>query len=124
MILVDTDIMIDYLRGYKPGVEFIEEKFQFIAVSVFTEMELIIGCRNKDEIKKLKEFLKHFTSISADKNILSDAVKILSGSYLSDGVEIIDSIIAATAKNKKMVLYSKNIKHYKNIKSLKLVKPY
>ena len=78
MILVDTDILIDYLRGYEPGVQFIEEKFRFIAISGFTEMELIIGCRNKNEIKKLQEFLKHFTCTYVDKSILSDAINILS----------------------------------------------
>ena len=54
MILVDTDILIDYLRGYDKAINFIEKNKNNICISVLSKMELMIGCQNKNAIKKNK----------------------------------------------------------------------
>ena len=60
MLMIDTDIVIDYLRHYKKGLDFINEHKNEIAISDFVEIELILGCRNKDEIRNLENLLKSF----------------------------------------------------------------
>jgi predicted nucleic acid-binding protein len=45
--LVDTDILIDAAKEQKDAVSFPqgEESHRILAVSVVTEMELVVGCR-------------------------------------------------------------------------------
>ena len=55
MLIVDTDILIDVGRNVNEAVNclrHIEQKFS-VAVSSVTQMELIIGCRNKNELHSL-----------------------------------------------------------------------
>lgn len=62
LILVDTDVLIDASRGVNNAVTFLEaiEKESTLAVSTVTEMELIVGCRNKTELRELDKFLARF----------------------------------------------------------------
>jgi predicted nucleic acid-binding protein len=58
--IIDTDILIDAGRGIQAAVE----RLNAIAastiptISVITQMELIVGCRNKSELQKLAKFLE------------------------------------------------------------------
>jgi len=124
VILIDTDIVIDYLRRYEKGLDFIKKHKEKIAISDFLEIELIIGCRNKEEIKDLEEFLKKFSILNTNSEIIKTAVDLLKNHYLKDGIEAIDSIIAASALFYDIDFYTRNSKHFKNIKGLRLFKPY
>jgi len=53
MILVDTDIIIDYLRSDKKAIDFIENSA--ICITYFTELELLAGCSNKEQMKELND---------------------------------------------------------------------
>lgn len=62
LTLVDTDILIDAALQVDDAInclDFLEETSS-LAVSVVTQMELIIGCRNKAELRKLEQFLERF----------------------------------------------------------------
>jgi len=56
MILVDTDILIDTGRNINGAVNCLQQIEQnlSVAVSSITQMELIIGCRNKNELHSLE----------------------------------------------------------------------
>ena len=60
-VLIDTPIMIDLLRGIeksKNWLDGIENENRLI--SVVTVAELIAGCRNKNEQKKIDRELKEY----------------------------------------------------------------
>ena len=50
-LLVDTDILIDVGRGIDNAVDYIDScsKKYHLSISIVTEMELIVGCRNKTD---------------------------------------------------------------------------
>ncbi len=53
MVLLDTDIMIDFLRGYPPALIFFDALGENeILLPGFVVMELIQGCKNKTEQEK------------------------------------------------------------------------
>lgn len=58
VVMVDTDILVDVARGVDTAASFLEEmKSRYVlAVCSVTEMELIVGCRNKVELLHLKNF--------------------------------------------------------------------
>ena len=94
-----------------------------LGISVVTQMELIIGCRNKKELKDLNQFLKRFQIISLNENTATKAIDLLHRYRLSHGLLIADSLIAATALVMDVSFPSKNQKDYRFIENLKLL-PY
>ncbi len=125
MIIVDTDILIDAARNVQEAINClhkIEEK-DTLAISSVTEMELIIGCRDKNELNLLQDFLNRFQVIKLNEFISDKATVLLKGYRLSHGLLIADSLIAATAIIENLPLISKNQRDYRFIEELSLL-PY
>jgi predicted nucleic acid-binding protein len=59
LILVDTDILIDAGRKVIAAIGYLEhmEQQTTLGISVITQMELMVGCRNKREWRLLDRFL-------------------------------------------------------------------
>lgn len=124
-ILIDTDILIDVSRNIKEAIDClatIEEKHTPM-VSVVTQMELLVGCRNKLELQKTEEFLKRFHVIKLNENISEIALNLLIKYRLSHGLLIPDALIAATALHIEQSFISKNQRDYCFISNLLLL-PY
>ena len=61
MILLDTDVMIDVLRGYDPAVTWLQcLQYQEIGLPGLVAMELLQGCPNIREQKRLEKNLSNF----------------------------------------------------------------
>ena len=125
MIIIDTDILIDAGRCIDEALnclQQIEDKFSS-AVSTITQMELIVGCRNKNEMGLLEHFLERFQIISLNEHISDTATDLLKKYRLSHGLLIADSLIAATAIVSDIPFISKNQRDYRFIEDLNLL-PY
>lgn len=123
MIIVDTDILIDAARCIEDAVNCLQqiEDTSSLAISAVTQMELIIGCRNKKELKSLEHFLQRFEIISLNEQISDTAAELLKTYRLSHGLLIADALIAATAIVTNTKLISKNQKDYRFIEELDLL---
>ena len=99
MTIVDTDIVIDAGRGVREAVDCLKniKASSTLAISVITQMELMVGCGNKSELQKLEKFLKQFQIIKLNEAISDKAMELLRLYRLSHGLLIADSLIAATA---------------------------
>ncbi len=125
MLIVDTDILIDAGRNVYEAVDClqqIEQRFS-VAVSSVTQMELIIGCRNKNELRSLEQFIERFHIINLDEKISDTAIDLLKQYRLSHGLLIADALIAATAIISDLSFVSKNQGDYRFIEDLQLL-PY
>ncbi len=123
MILLDTNILIDVGRGVKTSVDVVKHitDESTIAISIVTQMELVIGCRNKSELQKLNKFLKNFQIISLDVEISKNALELLKKFRLSHGLLIADSLIAATALTYNLPLATRNVRDFKFIPKIQLL---
>lgn len=92
-----------------------------MAVSAVTQMELIVGCRDKSELKNLERFLQRFRIIRIDEQISAKVVELLKTWRLSHGLFIADALIAATAIITDVQFISKNQKDFRFIDGLKLL---
>jgi predicted nucleic acid-binding protein len=122
-IVVDTDILIDVARGDNTAIgclQSIKQQFQ-LATSVVTQMELIVGCRNKVELNELEKFLQHFQILKLTEQITDRAVDLLRQYRLSHGLLIADALIASTALEYDEAFITKNQRDYRFIPSLKLL---
>ena len=76
MILVDTNVIIESLRGKEETVTLLEKiGLKNIAISTITEMELYIGARDKKELNFIKKRLKKIEIIDFDKKISKKSVE-------------------------------------------------
>lgn len=122
-IIVDTDILVDVGRKVKEVVGRLdkEEQASVLGISVITQMELIVGCRNKQELNKLHRFLKRFQIVGLNESIGNKSIELLNRYRLSHDLLIADSLIAATALTMNVSLLSKNQRDYRFIDELKLL---
>jgi len=96
--LFDTDVLIDAGRGESEAMDALEQAAEDapLAISVITEMDLIVGCRNKDELAALDSFLRRFDVIPLRPAISEQATALLRTFRLIHGLLIADALIAAT----------------------------
>ncbi len=125
LILVDTDILIDAGRKATAAIDYLEhmEQQATLGVSVVTQMELMVGCRNKRELRVLDRFLRRFSIVTVNEAIADVSVALLRRYRLSHGLLIADAFIAATALTVDSPLVTKNQRDYRFIEGLVLL-PY
>lgn len=65
MILLDTDVMIDLLRQYPPAMQWLDtlDDEEEIALPGFVVMELVQGCRSKQEQQRLLQVLDPYAVV-------------------------------------------------------------
>jgi predicted nucleic acid-binding protein len=123
--LLDTSILIDVLRGYKPArdwVNSIPEAVQF--VSVVTAAELLSGCRNRAEQRSIERELALYQVIWLDEDTSRTALQFYQRFHLSHGVGFLDCLIAATTMMLGLRLMTLNLKHFASFPNLQVEKPY
>ena len=114
-ILVDTDVLIDFLRGYGPAVSFVNDHSDRIVLSAVVVAELYAGARGaKDDPEQtvLENLLSLFRVVPINNEIAR-----LGGLYRRDygpshGISLPDALVAATAVLEGAELKTVNVKHY------------
>jgi predicted nucleic acid-binding protein len=122
-LIIDTDVLIGYLRGNKKTRETIESNIPF-SISVITYMELIQGMKNKDEFKLFQKQIQKWNTniIQIDKEISSRAMFYVQEYALSHSMMLADALIAATVVQNNEALITANDKHYKFIPNIECTK--
>lgn len=120
--LLDTCILVDYLRDKAPAIEFLEGLDSAPAISVITVMELTAGIRGKEEERVLAQLFDELAIYDIDSPVAMDAGKYLKQYAASHAVEPPDALIAATVHCHALDLVTHNLKHFPMFKGLK--RPY
>ena len=122
-MLIDTDVIIWYMRGNATALDEIEKHKNF-SISVVTYMELVQGMRNKKELTSLRKALKSWNCkiIYITEEISSKAMFYVEQHYLSHSMQIADALIGATAASYGVPLLTGNDKNYKIVKEIDLMK--
>jgi len=122
-MIIDTDVLIWYLRGNENAQKVIKVNIPF-KISVISYMELLQGMKNKNESRILQKYLKKWSIeiIQINENISSRAMFFVEDYCLSHSMESGDSIIAATALEYHEVLLTANDRHYGFIPNIQISK--
>ena len=109
--------MIDVARGDRSATNSLQalQQTYVISISSVTEMELIVGCRNKTELQELDSLLNLFQVVKLNSVISDIAVVLLRQYRLSHGLLIPDALIAATALAQGVAFTTKNQRDYRFI---------
>ena len=114
-ILVDTDVLIDFLRGREQAVSFVNLESDRIILSSIVVAELYAGVwggKGDTEQSTLERFLSLFRIVH-----VTVAIARLGGLYKRDygrshGIGLADAVVAATATLENAELKTLNVKHY------------
>lgn len=125
MVIIDTDVLIEYLRGSPAAKDWLttldDEAFGIPGV---VAMELLIGCRNQSELQQVQRFLNSFTITWPEASEFEHSYRLLLAHRLSIGLSIPDALIAAMALSRGARLYTFNLKHFQIIPGLDVQQPY
>lgn len=123
MIIADTDVLIDYLKGSQPAADQVSahrrsENLQTTAITCF---ELLSGARGTagDHARRLVETIP---VLPLDRESAARAAQVrqeLEGLGFSIGMA--DSLIAGIALAHDFPLFTRNRKHFEKIEGLSLV---
>ena len=111
-LLIDTDVLIDYLRGKNDAKAFIDNIEDVIYISTITAAELYAGARKGKELTELDFFIDTFEVINVNKNISKTGGLYCNQYKPSHGTGLADALIAATAKEINAQIVTFNSKHF------------
>ena len=120
-VLVDTDILVDYLRGASMAVQYLEELDADLKLSAINVAELYAGVRDHER-DTVKDLLDCFEIVPLDQSLAIRGGLLRRDFGKSHGVGLADAIIAATAEKLGCPLATLNRKHYPMLNSV--VVPY
>ena len=120
MILVDTNVLIEILKGKHKTLAHMERLGEAPALSSVSLMELYYGAFNKSEIKQIEKFASLFELIPISKRVSFKATELVRDYSKSHNLDIPDSLIAATALVNNCKLLTYNIKDFRFIRGLEI----
>ena len=123
-LLVDTDILIDYLKKVKSAKILFSNDVLDIFCSILSKKELLSKPGlSSSERKKIDKILSKLKILKIDNEITNKYVLLIE-KYGMHRATMPDYIIAATAWAKNLPLLTRNKKHFEHIKEIKLIPPY
>ncbi|MFM7734171.1 MAG: type II toxin-antitoxin system VapC family toxin [Cyanobium sp.] len=112
LLMVDTDVLIDYLRDHSQAVAFLESCEQPLATSVITVAELYAGVRDGEERQRLDAFVAAFKVLALDRQPAQRAGLWRRQYGPSHGTGLADALIAASAEAAGATLVTLNRRHF------------
>jgi len=121
--LVDSDIMVDLLRGSSGAADFLDGIQSAWAISTITCLELFAGTRTQRETNDLDVVLTGYRAIPPNEDIARRSYYLMKTYARSHGLDPLDALIAATALEEGLTLATRNRKHFEVIPDLSLEVP-
>ncbi len=118
VILIDTDVLIDFFRGHEKAIAFLKSHSSEIALSSIVVAELYAGIKD-DEREQVDDFISLFPVFPVTLGIAKSGGLLRRDYHPSHGVRLADALLAATALAHNAQLKTLNVKHYPMLKGLK-----
>ena len=113
VLMIDSDVLIDYLRGQADAIAYLESLTGTQLLSAVTVAELYAGVREGNERMALEILIRAFEVVP-----VNSAIAVKGGLYRRDYVKshnvgLADALIAASAEARGAVLVTLNEKHFR-----------
>jgi len=126
-LLLDTTVLIDLSRGLERAALWIDEcraAEAGLAISIISAMELIVGCRNQQEVLQAKSLIEGFLVLQLSPEISNHSYDWLVRYAKSHGLLIPDALIGATAAVYGLELMTSNVKDFGFLPEIVATRPY
>ena len=122
-MVIDTDVLIWYLRGNEKAYKVIENATNF-SISVITYMELVQGMRNKKELNNPRKALHGWSTkiLNISEEISAKAMFSVEQHFLCHSMQLANALIGATAIAHGLPILTGNDKYYKVMKNIQIKK--
>lgn len=113
-ILLDSDVIIDFLRGHAGVVRelaAVEGAGWAVHYTPISKAEIYHGVR-KDEEQRVERFFAACRSLPITDAVGEQAGRYLAVYHRSHGLELADALVAASAFVHKSTLFTLNVRHY------------
>ena len=124
--IVDSSIVIDYLRGREPALRYLEalQETEQLATHVVVVGEVLSGARNAREQKAIFDSMRQFELRALSEQDCMMALSFLEERRLSHGVEFHDCLNAATCLRLSLPIATLNDKHFRAFDGISVSRPY
>jgi len=112
LLVIDTDVLIDYLRDQPQAVAFLEGSDRPLAVSVVSIAELYVGVREGAERQRLDVFVSAFEVLALNQEAAVQAGLFRRQYGRSHGTGLADALIAAIVQTAGARLATLNRRHF------------
>ncbi len=122
MILADTDVLIDFLRGAGQAdrVE-LELSHGALATTVVTRFELLAGARSDRQQHAVQDLLGGIPALPLDTAAADEAADIRRElEQRGQCIGMADSLIAGIARSRHLLLLTRNRRHFERVDGLGL----
>jgi predicted nucleic acid-binding protein len=122
-MVIDTDVLIWYMKGNQKAYKAIENSKHF-SISVVTYMELVQGMRDKNELNHLRRALNAWGAkiLYISEEISVKVMFFVEQHFLSHSMQLADALIGATAISHGLPILTGNDKRYRILKDLQIKK--
>jgi predicted nucleic acid-binding protein len=107
LLLLDSNVLIDVLRGERQALEWLEGQAEGLAISVISWIEVLVGCEGV-ETDRVRTWLEMFRQLGLDQAVAAEAVVC----RREFGMRLPDAVILATARCHGMRLVTRNTKDF------------
>lgn len=124
-MIVDSNILIDLQRNKEQAIQFFKNNKE-LSISIITSFEIITGFRSLTQLKSFNTFLleNNISILHCSTKISFLSSELFSKYRFINYMDFADVIIAATAYHHKKALATLNVKHFRDIKEIDIIKPY
>ena len=118
MIVLDTTVLIDVLRGHRPALEYLRSLDAVPACSEITRVEVMRGIRSRER-DAVEQLMRSLRWISVDEQIARRAGGLGRTWRRSHRLASADLVIGATAQELSAGLATANVRHFPMFEGLK-----
>ena len=117
----DTNLFIAIFKGEAHLKSWVEKSDS--AINTIIYLELIQGAKNKAEVAKIEKYLNRFELLHFDKAVSQKSIELVRTYSKSHGLMMPDAIVAATCLENDLTLITYNVKDFRFIDGLKILRP-
>jgi predicted nucleic acid-binding protein len=120
-VIFDSDVLIWFSRHEQAAIELVDAD-QNRFVSIVSVIEVLQGAKSKQEMREFQSFMRasDFEILGLNASIGDLAATLIEEHALSNGLELADALIAATAREAGQTLATGNVRHFRSIPRLHL----